>query len=262
MDTKRKTCDIRTRKNIYFSTNPPPTLIHLSNCFTSASKPAAQKSFHCCLRNFRTWSSIISDFRNVLEGISRPNCEPVYVTTLPTVNMKHFLMNILCIESFCTQEKHNRTVFFGSTLFNHGRQFDWRNQSLNMRMRVCYLDCHGADLCCYLVIHIENLLLPLQLFYFYLWPVYWLSLVLGGNLPQCLFVHHKTHMTWLWMEPGPPRWEAWDSWHSQGLCLSSKSRRLTCLIRTSRYYRVLTMVYNTQRYWGFRTLSIVRIFPK
>jgi hypothetical protein len=38
-----------------------------------------------------------------------------------------------------------------------------------MRTGVCYLDCHEAGLCCYLVIHIENLLRPLQLFYFHLW---------------------------------------------------------------------------------------------
>jgi hypothetical protein len=46
-----------------------------------------------------------------------------------------------------------------------------------MRTRVCYLDYHEAWLCCYLVIHILNLLRPLQLFYFRFWPVYWLSLV-------------------------------------------------------------------------------------
>jgi hypothetical protein len=28
----------------------------------------------------------------------------------------------------------------------------------------CYLDCHEAGQCCYLVIHTENLLSPLQLF--------------------------------------------------------------------------------------------------
>jgi hypothetical protein len=38
MDIKRETCDTRTWKNIYFSTYPPPTLIHLSHRFTCASQ--------------------------------------------------------------------------------------------------------------------------------------------------------------------------------------------------------------------------------
>jgi hypothetical protein len=33
--------------------------------------------------------------------------------------------------------------------------------------------------------------------------------VLGQNLPQCLFVHHKPHML-PGREPGPLRWEASD----------------------------------------------------
>jgi hypothetical protein len=31
--------------------------------------------------------------------------------------------------------------------------------------------------------------------------------VLGENLPQCRFIHHKPHMLPV-REPGPPRWEA------------------------------------------------------
>jgi hypothetical protein len=34
--------------------------------------------------------------------------------------------------------------------------------------------------------------------------------VLGEILPQRHFVHHKSHMTRPWFEPGPPRWEAND----------------------------------------------------
>jgi hypothetical protein len=65
----------------------------------------------------------------------------------------------------------NRMLLFGRTLLKHGRHFDYWNQPLN------YLNCQETRLCCYLLIHIENLLHSLQLFYFYLWPIYWLSLI-------------------------------------------------------------------------------------
>jgi hypothetical protein len=87
-------------------------------------------------------------------------------------------MNILCIESICPPKTYN------SILLQHGRHLDYWNQPLNMRMHLCYLDCHEAGPCFYLVIHIENLLRPLQLFCFHLWPIYWLLRILWHLSPS------------------------------------------------------------------------------
>jgi hypothetical protein len=81
-------------------------------------------------------------------------------------------MDVIWIESFCTQKTHNGTLFLVSTLLKHGRHFDYWNQHFKMDMCGCYLNCHEAGLWCYLVIHVENLLHPLQIFYFHLWPIY------------------------------------------------------------------------------------------
>jgi hypothetical protein len=76
-----------------------------------------------------------------------------------------------------------------------GRHFDYRNRPLNVRLRVCYLNCHEAGLCCYLVIHIRKLLRSLQLFYFHLWPTYWLSLVCNRGLRDDEYYISEKHKT-------------------------------------------------------------------
>jgi hypothetical protein len=148
-------------KRLFFSTYPPPTLIHLSFHFTTASKSAAYKSFDRCPSHFLTFVGIICGFRTILREFLGPILNRFTRQTLPTTNRKHFFMNILCIESFCPQK---RTVCCSSVAI-----FTTWNLPLLMRLRICYLDCHEAGLCCYLVIHIGNLLRTLQLVYFHLW---------------------------------------------------------------------------------------------
>jgi hypothetical protein len=64
----------------------------------------------------------------------------------PTVNMKHFFVNIVCIESCCPQKNRNITLLFGIKLLNHSSHFDYWNQPLNMSIRVCFVDCHEAGI--------------------------------------------------------------------------------------------------------------------
>jgi hypothetical protein len=49
-----------------------------------------------------------------------------------------------------TKKNTKKTLLFDSTLLKHGHHFDYWNQPLIMHMHVCYLDCHEAQLCCYL----------------------------------------------------------------------------------------------------------------
>jgi hypothetical protein len=124
--------------------------------------------FYYCLNHFRTSISTSSSLREFLD----PVVNRFMRQTLSTINRRLFIINMFCIESFCPQKSHNRMLLFSSTILKHGRHFDYWNQPLNMRMYVCYLDCHEAGLCCYLVItHRKPILDPLQLFYFHLWSI-------------------------------------------------------------------------------------------
>jgi hypothetical protein len=118
---------------------------------------------------------------NALERTSRLSCEPLYTTNTSQRGQETFLYEYPLHWVLLHTKKHNRMLLLGSILLKHSHHFDYWNQPLNMLMRVCYLDCHEVGLSCYLVIHIENILCPLQLFYFHLWSFYWLSLELSSR---------------------------------------------------------------------------------
>jgi hypothetical protein len=129
----------------------------MSHRFTSASKPAAQKSFVCCLSHFRTSVSTSSLSPQCLP----PSCEPLYATNTSHRKEERFLYEYPLQWVLLPTKNENRTLLFRSIHLKHGQDFNYWNQPLNMRMRVCYLHCHEAGMCCYLVIHIENLLQPI-----------------------------------------------------------------------------------------------------
>jgi hypothetical protein len=86
---------------------------------------------------------------NLLERISRPSCEQLYVTNTSHRKQETFLNEYpFHWDLMPTKEKHNKTLLFGNILLKQGTIFYYWNQSLNMRMWVCYLDCHEVGLCC------------------------------------------------------------------------------------------------------------------
>jgi hypothetical protein len=101
MDTKCKTSDIRTLgKNIYFSTYPLPTLIHLSHLYSARRKPQHKSLLTVVSATSALLFQPLRRQRNVCHRV----VDRFTRQTLPTVNRKHLFMNILRIESFCAQQ--------------------------------------------------------------------------------------------------------------------------------------------------------------
>jgi hypothetical protein len=172
MDIKPKTCDIRNwgeKKFIsrhilhqHWYTCPialpvrrNPQHRSLLTVVTATSAPPFQHQRNICHRygNFSTqlWTSL------------RDKHFPLQTEHI-------YLWMSFASSPFTHSKTHKGTLLFGNTLLEHDRPFDYWNQPLNMRTRFCYLDSHETGLCCYLVINAENLLHPLQLVYFHLWP--------------------------------------------------------------------------------------------
>jgi hypothetical protein len=63
MEMKRKVYNIRIWKNVYFSTYPPPTMIHLSHRVETRS---IEVSFDCCIIQFGTTVSTSSSSGKLL----------------------------------------------------------------------------------------------------------------------------------------------------------------------------------------------------
>jgi hypothetical protein len=124
----------------------------LHNCFVSIStgRPgqASSATFGSPWENFSTqlWTAL---------------CDKHFPPSTGNIS----LWISFALSPFAPKETCDRTLLFGSTPFKHSRHFDYCNPPLTMRMRVCYLDCHEAGLCFYVVVYIENKLRPLQLCY-------------------------------------------------------------------------------------------------
>jgi hypothetical protein len=175
MDIKHKTCDIQTKKTVISQRILP-------GCWYTytIAIPMYQNPQH---KNLRLLSQphphlifIICDFWRSMREFLNPVVNRFIQQTLPTTNRKHFFVNILFYWVLPTEKCI--TEFFSSVVYPSSIVI-----ILTTKTRLwictcdCYLDCHEAGLYCYLVIHMENLLHLLQMFYFHLWPIYWLSLV-------------------------------------------------------------------------------------
>jgi hypothetical protein len=101
--------------------------------YTPASSNRLFYPLHSCsCRNLNrvTPSGIICDFQMSLGEFLDPVVNRFTRQTLPTVNRKHFFMNILSTKSFCLRMTHNRTLLFSRIVLKHGRHFDYETSLL------------------------------------------------------------------------------------------------------------------------------------
>jgi hypothetical protein len=137
MDIKRRTCDIWNWENYLFlaisSTNTDTLALYLYQCFETRS---IEVFFNVVSANSAPPFHYLR-ISNILERISRPNCEPLYTTNTSDCKQETFLCEYpLHWVHLATKKKtQNNKLLFGITPLKHGCHFDYWIQ----RMRVCYL---------------------------------------------------------------------------------------------------------------------------
>jgi hypothetical protein len=136
IDLKRKTCDIRTwKKHLFLDISSANTDTLVPSPYLCAESCRIEV-FDCFLSHFRTSVSTSSPSEKYLP----PSCEPLYATHTSHRKLETFLYGYFLHWVFLPTKTHNKTLLFGRILLKYGRRFDYRNQPLNMRMNVCYLD--------------------------------------------------------------------------------------------------------------------------
>jgi hypothetical protein len=154
MEIKRKTCDIRTRKKHLFldisSTNIDTIVPSLYQCV----EIRRMEVFWLLSHSLPNLVGHHLRFSNVLERISQPSCELLYAKNTYHRKQENFFMKCSLCWTLLSTKTHNKMLFFGSIHLKHSSHFDYWNKPLNMRICVCYLYCHEAGLCCYLLIHV------------------------------------------------------------------------------------------------------------
>jgi hypothetical protein len=106
--------------------------------------------------------------------ISWPSCVPLYTTNTSYRKQETFLYEYP-LQWVLLPTKNKRTTERCCLVVHSSRTVAILTTEASLWKCACYLDCLDAGLCYYL-------LRPLQLFYFHLCPIYWLSLVCLRNL--------------------------------------------------------------------------------
>jgi hypothetical protein len=118
MDIKRKTCDIRSwGKSTYFSTYPPPTLIHLSHRVETRS---IKSLIDCCLSHFRTSVLSSTTFERPWENFSTQLWTALRDRLFPQSTWNICLRILIALSPLhhrkCTKEHCSSVAYFSSAV--------------------------------------------------------------------------------------------------------------------------------------------------